>query len=167
MKIRKIIVFIALIFCLTPQLAVAQQQTDPVTGRPVQQGGPQRPANCVDNPPYCTGQFCEINGICVPIPKVTSGAAGANTVFELVSIVLRWLFTFAGIIATVFIIIGGYQYLTSGGNEESAEKGKKTLINAVIGLVAVILAITIVTIVTNTLGQNNPVGQNRVNKILV
>ncbi len=64
---------------------------------------------------------------------------------------LLWL---AGSIAVIFLIIGGYRYLTSAGNEEAAEKGKKTLVTSIIGLVVIILSATIVRIVANTLGTS-------------
>jgi hypothetical protein len=50
----------------------------------------------------------------------------------------------------LFVIIGGYQYLTSGGNEEAAEKGKKTLVNAIIGVVLIVLAYVIINVIVNT-----------------
>jgi len=56
---------------------------------------------------------------------------------------------FSGIVAVIFIMIGGFFYLASAGNEEQAEKGKSILINAVIGLVVIILATTIVTIISS------------------
>ena len=127
---------------------------------PLNNGGTSNPSN--------PGQFCPsndfeiVNGLCVPKDKSNpdpDSLRGASTIFGLVAIVLRWLLTFAGIIATVYLIIGGYQYITSGGNEEQSEKGKKTLVSAIIGVVIVILSITIITIVTNTLGSPNPVGQ--------
>lgn len=103
--------------------------------------------------------FCRINGVCVPIPKgKQEGLLGATTIFGFISVVLTWLLTFAGIIATVFLIIGGYQYITAAGNEEQSEKGKKTLMNAIMGIVLVVLSYAIVAIITNTLGQGNPVG---------
>jgi len=61
---------------------------------------------------------------------------------------LLWL---AGSIAVIFLIVGGFRYLTSAGNEEAAEKGKKTLVTSIIGLVIIILSATIVRIVANTL----------------
>ncbi len=64
------------------------------------------------------------------------------------------ILVFAGFIAVLFIIIGGYQYMFSGANEELAKKGKTTLTNAVIGLVIIILSYTIVSIVYNTLTKN-------------
>lgn len=54
------------------------------------------------------------------------------------------LLSLAGIIAVLFVIIGGYQYLFSGANEDLAEKGKKTITNAVIGIVIIILSYTVV-----------------------
>lgn len=70
---------------------------------------------------------------------------------SLIVYVLKMLFGFAGIVAVVSIVLGGFWYLASAGNEELAEKGKKTLINSVIGLVVIILAETVVTIIGNTL----------------
>jgi FtsH-binding integral membrane protein len=45
-----------------------------------------------------------------------------------------------GVVATIFIIIGAYQYLTAFGSDERAEAGKKTLTWAIIGLVVIILS---------------------------
>src|SRR5690606_8879098 len=49
------------------------------------------------------------------------------------------LFTFAGAIAVGFIIVGGYRYVTSQGNQELVEKAKKTLLYAIIGLIVVFI----------------------------
>lgn len=62
--------------------------------------------------------------------------------------------TYAGIIATLFIIYGGFLYVTSGGNDEDAEKGKKILTNSAIGLIVIILAATIVRVLATTLNPN-------------
>jgi hypothetical protein len=106
-------------------------------------------------------KFCYINGLCVPAPEAEAregSLRGAGSIFEVIAIVLKWLLTLAGVIATVFLIFGGYQYITAGGNEEQSEKGKQTLINAVIGIVIVLLSMTIITIVTNTLSSTGPLG---------
>ncbi len=63
--------------------------------------------------------------------------------------IIRIMLFFAGIIAVVFVIIGGYMYITSQGNEEQAEKGQKTLTNALIGVVVTILSYVIVNVVAN------------------
>lgn len=57
----------------------------------------------------------------------------------------------SGTVVILFLIYGGFIYLTSAGNDEAAEKGKKILINAVIGLVVIIMSTAIVTIVSGLL----------------
>lgn len=49
-----------------------------------------------------------------------------------------------GLIATVFVIYGGYMYLTAGGNDDRLKSAKEIIKNAVIGLVIVLLSYAIV-----------------------
>jgi len=51
--------------------------------------------------------------------------------------------------AVIMILIGGFFYVTAGGNAENAAKAKARIISAVIGLVVVALAWTIVRLVTD------------------
>lgn len=57
----------------------------------------------------------------------------------------------AGLIAVLFLIIGGFRYITAGGNSDGAENGKKTILNAVIGIIVIILSFVVVRVVSNTL----------------
>jgi len=105
----------------------------------------------------CTGDYMMIDGVCQPKPLVGGGnnsLTGATTLMGLITVILKYLLYFAGAVAVVFVVVGGYQYITSGGNEESAEKGKKTLINASLGVVAVVLAYAIITVITNLVTTN-------------
>lgn len=84
------------------------------------------------------------------------GSIGSDPQQDIVSVVgdvIAILLFIAGAIAVLFVIIGGFQYVTSGGNEESAKKGKKTLTNAIIGIVIIILAYAIINVVVNTVGR--------------
>lgn len=58
----------------------------------------------------------------------------------------------AGVIALLFVIVGGFKYIFSGANEELAESGKKTLLNAIIGVIVIVLSWTLVTIISKALG---------------
>ena len=78
-----------------------------------------------------------------------SGLSGSRSLSELIYNAIRILLAFAGAIAVLFIIVGGFWYITASGNEEQAEKGKTTLINAVIGVIIVVLAYAIVTVIVN------------------
>lgn len=62
----------------------------------------------------------------------------------------------AGAIAVLFVIIGGFWYITSAGNEEQAEKGQKTVTNAIIGVIVVVLSYVIITVIANFV--SNPAG---------
>ncbi len=66
--------------------------------------------------------------------------------------IIDLLLDFAGFVALVAIIFGGYQYLTSAGNEDKATAGRRTLIYAVIGLGLIILSMQVVQYVVAELG---------------
>jgi len=89
-------------------------------------------------------------GICVPV-NTQSGLLGSKNLVELITKSINLLLYLGGAIAVLFVIVGGYQYLTSGGNEELAEKGRKTVTNAIIGILLMALAFTIINVVVGTL----------------
>jgi hypothetical protein len=60
--------------------------------------------------------------------------------------------------AVLFLIKGGYGYITSTGKPEALEDAKKTIKNAVIGLVIVLAAGTIVSLFKNSLNSATPAG---------
>lgn len=60
----------------------------------------------------------------------------------------------AGLIAVLFLIIGGFRYITSAGNEETAEQAKKIIVNSIIGIVVIILSFVIVRVISNALANN-------------
>ena len=70
----------------------------------------------------------------VPIISPTGGIQG------LAQRVVGWILLIAGIVAVLFLIWGGFQYLTAGGNAEQAQKAKTTIINSVIGIVIIALS---------------------------
>ena len=53
------------------------------------------------------------------------------------------------------MIMGGFYWTTSNGDENKIKKAKKALINAIIGLVIVILAVSIVQIIRFMVGGLN------------
>jgi hypothetical protein len=85
----------------------------------------------------------------------SGGLTGATSAEDLIVRVLRVLLFFAGGIAVLFLIIGGYWYITSAGNEEQAEKGRKTLINAIIGIVIIVLSYVIINVIVNLVGRRS------------
>lgn len=57
---------------------------------------------------------------------------------------VNWVLGLLGIIAVAMIILGGFQWLISGGNDESVATAKKTIGNAVVGIVIILLAWAVV-----------------------
>lgn len=65
---------------------------------------------------------------------------GTNNPIDTTINVINWGLGILGLVAVVFILIGGFRWMTAGGNEQSVESAKKILIAALIGLVIVMAA---------------------------
>lgn len=63
--------------------------------------------------------------------------------------VLSFLLGIAGILAMIMLVIGGIMYLTSAGDEDRVEQGKKTFKYAVIGIVVIMSSMIIVRQIAN------------------
>src|SRR3989338_8159527 len=87
----------------------------------------------------------------VPRPAEFGGACGLT---GLILTIISMLLAVTGLLAVLFLIIGGLHYITAHGNEEQAEGAKKTLQHAVIGLIIVILSFVIIRIIANALIYN-------------
>ena len=61
--------------------------------------------------------------------------------------IVKYLMTFLGIIAVVVILIGGFRWMTAGGNEDKIASAKKTITAGAIGLIVILAAFAIVTFV--------------------
>jgi len=99
-------------------------------------------------------------GTCLPPNNCSGGLCNANSLTDVLLYITKFLLFFAGTVAVIMLILGGYWLITSGGNEEQAEKGKKTITNFVLGLVVILMAYAIVTIIGNTVTDNAFVNPN-------
>ncbi len=75
----------------------------------------------------------------------------AGSIQPIVDKVLGYLFPMASLIALVFIIIGGYMWMVSGGDPSKVKQAQGTLTWAILGLVIVLLIFGILRIVINFL----------------
>ncbi len=87
-------------------------------------------------------------------PSTGLNCTAGGSVNALIRTIINWMLGVAFAIAVVFLIFGGFMYITSAGNEESAEKGKGTVVNALIGIVIIILSYVIVNVVANLVSNN-------------
>jgi len=54
--------------------------------------------------------------------------------------IINLALTFLGLVALVIILIGGFKWMTAGGNEDKVGEAKKLMIAGVVGLVIVLAA---------------------------
>ncbi len=60
---------------------------------------------------------------------------------------------FLGVIAVVIVLIGGFQYLTSGGNEEKTAGARKMIFSGIIGMAIILSAWAIARFVLSSLAS--------------
>lgn len=80
-----------------------------------------------------------------------SGSPFTNIAIPIALNLIDIAFYVIGILSIGFIIWGGFQYLTSGGDSTKATNGRKTITNAIIGVVVAIVGRTIITSVSTAL----------------
>lgn len=80
----------------------------------------------------------------------TSGLGEANIV-DTIAQIIRIALGFLGVIAVVIILVGGFQWMTAGGNDDKVKSAKKRIFAGIIGLVIVISAYAIAAFVINSL----------------
>jgi hypothetical protein len=73
---------------------------------------------------------------------------------QLLSNALILIFFFAAILAFVYIVIGGIQWITAGGDKPAAQAARDLITAAVVGLVIVVAAFGITWIITSVFGIN-------------
>lgn len=78
---------------------------------------------------------------------------GNNSFQNVMVQIINILLGLAGLVALLYLIIGGFQYIMSGGNEDQAKIGRKRALNAIVGLIIIILSYTIVSVVYRTLSN--------------
>ncbi len=87
------------------------------------------------------------------VKDILGGANGANaddivnrafTLKDIAVNVLNFLLSVTGIVAIIGLIVGAIFYLTSYGDEERMEKGKKILVASIIGIVIAFASLVIV-----------------------
>lgn len=83
---------------------------------------------------------------------ITGGNLTKDSILRLISNVRVIILGIAAALAVLFILIGGIMYITSAGNKDQADQGKKYLTYAVGGLILIIFAEVIIRIFATILG---------------
>lgn len=81
---------------------------------------------------------------------------GTITIGEIFARIVSWALYLGGGVAVIYLIYGGFAYITSAGDTSKAEVAKQTITYAIIGVVVIALAIGIVTWVEMWIGGTDP-----------
>ena len=70
---------------------------------------------------------------------------------EIAASIINVILGFLGIVAVIIILLGGFKWMTAGGNEDKVGEAKKLITAGIIGLVIILGAFSIATFVLNQL----------------
>ena len=82
-------------------------------------------------------------GVDLGLNYATAIGLGTQDVRTTVSNVIKAFMGLLGIVAVVIILLGGFKWMTAGGNEEKVSEAKKLIISGIIGLVIILSAYAI------------------------
>lgn len=80
-------------------------------------------------------------------PADTGVRCSEGSIASIFHLIINWALAIAFIAAVIMLIYGGFRYITSAGNTETAATGKTAILNALIGIVIIVLSYIIVQIV--------------------
>jgi len=85
------------------------------------------------------------------VGEILSGFEGTGgSLSDFIVTILNWFIGAAALVCVVMIIVGGYSYMTAGGDQQRVGTATKTLTNAIIGLAICFVAVILVNFVLDT-----------------
>ena len=93
-------------------------------------------------PPCRPGDILDAAGTAC-VTQTDIGLKNTQSGTQVISNIINIVLGFLGLIALILFIVGGFQWMTSGGNEEKTGAAKKLMVSAVIGLAIVLGAAVI------------------------
>ena len=100
---------------------------------------------------------CDVNCmLCSTVPDLGTNYAGqiglgGQDIRTTVASIIRTAMGLLGIVAVVIILIGGFTWMTAGGNDDKVGEAKKWIIAGVIGLGIILSAFALSSFVINSL----------------
>ena len=95
------------------------------------------------------GTDAQGNDLSDVVPNATG--LGDRDPRQIAASVINIILGFLGIVAVIIILLGGFKWMTAGGNEDKVGEAKKLIVAGIIGLVIIIGAFAIATFVLNSL----------------
>ncbi len=92
----------------------------------------------------------------ISVPTIKPGIININQedlkLGEIVSGLLPYLFAGAGLLLLLYLLLGGFQLMTSGGDPKKMQEAKGRLTNALVGFIIIFIAYWLVQIIASVLG---------------
>lgn len=63
-----------------------------------------------------------------------------GTATNLITLIVNWMLGIAAVIAFIYLVMSGINYITAGGDADKATKARTGILNAIIGIVVIVLA---------------------------
>jgi len=80
----------------------------------------------------------------IAVARTITAPPGMQTdLGNLINSILTYVLGIAGVIVVIYLIMGGFKYITSGGSEKAVGEAKNTILYAIIGLIIIIAAFAI------------------------
>jgi len=70
-----------------------------------------------------------------------------------ITTIINIILILAGLVAAIYLVIGGVRYITSRGDEDEAANAKNTVLFSLLGLLVIGLSAAIVNFVVGAIGQ--------------
>jgi hypothetical protein len=154
-KIYQIITAIAIYITLTVGFGLSSQAQ---SSSPAKTGTPSTntlttPSTTTKPVDLCTGE----SGFGSCLGGTSSYATGdsKDIVTSLAINLVNMLIFIGAAIAVLFIVFGGYKYITASGDDTKVKEGRSMVINALIGLAVAILSFTLVSVLSRIISTLN------------
>ena len=82
---------------------------------------------------------------------MTTTGMGERDPREMITGIIRIALGFLGILAVSIIMMAGFKWMLSGGNEDAASEAKTMLFNGVVGLIIILASLSLASFVINAL----------------
>jgi ABC-type Fe3+ transport system permease subunit len=112
-------------------------------------------------PTYAANSICGQPNVSEEIKKA-NGCGGSSTtdLSNVIVGIINGIVAILGIVAAIFVIVGGVNYMTSQGDPGKLQKAKNTILYSVIGLIIAALAFAIVNFVVANILKGDGGGRN-------
>lgn len=78
--------------------------------------------------------------------QVDEGALGFNIpgFGTILTFLIRFFFVAAGLAALIFLLLGAFSWITSGGNKEGVDKARDKIQAAIVGIILIVVVLALV-----------------------